>query len=112
MNVLPLTRLVGTLLGTVAFLLVAACGTGSNNQIVYVSDKDGDSEIFLLDPKTGKTIQVTDNGSRDLSPRLSPDGRRIVYLSDESGDLEINLVDRKREEVNRLTYNAGLPPSG
>ncbi|MBI3633514.1 MAG: PD40 domain-containing protein [Candidatus Vogelbacteria bacterium] len=38
-------------------------------------------EIFIIDPKSGKTSRVTDNGWHDRYPVFSPDGKRIAFQS-------------------------------
>ena len=107
MNGLVNLRYVGLLLVALLIVVATACGSSPGDLIVFVSDVDGDQEIYLLDPDSGDVTQLTDNLSRDFNPRISPDGNNIVYLSDEAGDLEINLVDRKGETITRLTHNLG-----
>jgi TolB protein len=103
-----LTRLLPVL---IALVLSVACFSSASPQIAFVSEVDGDPEIFLLDPETGETTPLTRNESRDFSPRWSPDRRRIVYLTDESGNQEINQVDQKGESTHRVTYNVGIDES-
>ena len=102
-----LSRLFGLILFPLALALGIACLSSSSQEIVYVSSADGDLEVVLLNARSGESISLTNNGSADYGPRLSPDGKHIAYLSDESGDLEINVVDRKGEVITRLTHEAG-----
>lgn len=51
------------------------------NFIVFVTDRDGNDEIYLLDPGTNTTKKLTENNDRDYSPRWSHDKTRILYLS-------------------------------
>ena len=53
--------------------------------MVFSSNRDGDFEIYSLDPDTGITVQLTDNDSIDKHPDLSKDGTKIVFVSDKSG---------------------------
>ncbi len=94
-------------------LLVAGCSalSSGDNPIVYVSDEDGDREIYLLDPKTGESSRLTSNRSPDEGPRWSADGRQIAYVSRESGDKEINVIERGGKGLRRLTNNPGLDGS-
>ena len=106
--ILPhLSRLIGFMLSPLILALGLACLSSSSQEIVYVSSADGDLEVILLNANSGNTLSLTNNGSADYAPRLSPDGKRIAFLSDESGDLEINVVDRKGETIIRLTHEAG-----
>lgn len=100
-------RAVGLILMSTALALSAACGSSSGDRIVFVSEIDGDAEIYLLNPATGEATPLTDNQNRDFNPRISPDGKSIAYLSDESGGIEINLVDAEGESIVRLTHNVG-----
>lgn len=89
--------------------LAAGCSfiSGGDSGIVYVSDTDGDPEIYRVDPETGESIRLTNNGAADEEPRWSPDGRQIAYVSHEFNDREINVVDKDGEERSRLTNNPG-----
>ncbi len=97
--------------------LVLALATGcsvlpvGDNQIVYMSDTDGDQEIYLLDPESGKSSRLTNNSTADEEPRWSHDGQQIAYVSRETGDKEINVIDKDGNQLSRLTNNPGLDAS-
>ena len=74
--------------------------------IAYVSDLDGDPEIFIHDLDTGRMEQITDNNSTSLSPVWSPDGGSIAYVSDLDGDPEIFVYDVGTGRVEQITDNA------
>ena len=106
-------RLLFVALVSVLLLLAAGCslpGQGDSG-IVYVSDTDGDREIYLLDPETGESTRLTSNGSADEDPRWSHDRQHIAYVSRETGDKEIHVVDREGNQLSRLTNNPGLDAS-
>ena len=64
------------------------------NQIVFVSDFDGDDELWLLDLQSLIVTQLTDNDVQDRDPDWSPDGTRIVFASDrELGSFEIFMLE-------------------
>ncbi len=86
-----------------AVTLTSACFGSSSDRVAFVTTVGGDPEIAVVDVTTGQATQVTDNRSRDLLPRWSPDGKSIAYLSDESGSLEVNLVDPDEKTVTKLT---------
>lgn len=84
----------------------------SGRQIVFVSDFDGDDEIWLLDMNTGITSQLTDNNLSDRDPAWSPDGNRIVYATDAQSpgfmELFILVFDEDGEiSQERLTNDPG-----
>lgn len=55
---------------------------GSAGLIAYVSERDGDPEIFLLDLLSGQVTQVTSNTTLDDHPAWSPDGLLLAFQSD------------------------------
>ncbi len=76
--------------------------------IAYTSDYDGDEQwdIFLVSPKTGQVVNVTN--TRQISeenPVWSPDGRYLAYLvkPKTSSVFEIDVYDTVLREVKHLT---------
>ena len=102
------TFLVGATL-SVLLLLAAGCGDGSAQRITFVSDRDGNVEIYIMDVDGSNQIRVTQNGAVDEQPQWSPDNKWIAYVSEESGDREINRVEIDVEDPSpeRLTRTDG-----
>ncbi|MCX7994418.1 MAG: DUF5050 domain-containing protein [candidate division WOR-3 bacterium] len=75
------------------------------DMVAYVSNIDGDEEIFLYDIKKDSTIKLTDNNYTDFSPSFSPDGNEIVYVANRDGNWEIYKVNLPRRHAFRLTRN-------
>ena len=101
-----LTARIFALVSLTLMVFVISCGSDTN-KIVFVSEVDGDAEIYVIDPKTGIADSLTDNRSQDTDPVWSPDGSQILYVSDGSGDLEITMVDGKGDQISRLTNIPG-----
>jgi TolB protein len=74
--------------------------TGS---LAFVSDLDGDMEIFLLDIDRSFLYQVTDNLFADRFPSWAPDGRQIAFQSNRDGNYEIYTMNANGSHVRRLT---------
>lgn len=53
-----------------------------NRQIIFTSDFDGDDELWLLDPNTRITSQLTYNTAADRDADFAPDGTRLIFVSD------------------------------
>jgi dipeptidyl aminopeptidase/acylaminoacyl peptidase len=80
--------------------------------IAYQSDYDGDEQwdIFLVSPKTGKVVNLTQTREiAELNPTWSPDGRYLAYevKPKTSAAYEIDLYDTVMREVKHIT--AGTP---
>lgn len=78
--------------------------------IAYQSDYDGDEQwdIFLVSPKTGKVVNITQTREiAEINPTWSPDGRYLAYevKPKTSGAVEIDIYDMIMREVKHLTTN-------
>jgi Tol biopolymer transport system component len=87
--------------------------------IAYVSNRDGDNEIYLmaLPNEEGGTVveyQLTQNDADDLLSSWSPDGGKIAFSSTRDGNWEIYIMDvgdpfqnGETGEAQRLTDDEG-----
>jgi Tol biopolymer transport system component len=108
--------LLGVLLGA-----GQAMGQGTE-KILFSSDRDGDSELYMMDVDGGNVIQITDNDANDHHGSVSPDGKKIAFSSDRSGpagQYEIYVMDFDGTNVVQLTnllgresYNPRWSPDG
>jgi serine/threonine protein kinase/Tol biopolymer transport system component len=57
--------------------------------IAYVSDREGNFEIYLQQIDGGPAINLTKNPAADIQPAFSPDGRQIAFVSNRSGTSDI-----------------------
>jgi len=78
--------------------------------IAYESDYDGDEQwdIFLVSPKTGKVVNLTQTREiAETAPTWSPDGRYLAYevKPKTSAAVEIDIYDMVMREVKHLTTN-------
>jgi dipeptidyl aminopeptidase/acylaminoacyl peptidase len=78
--------------------------------IAYQSDFDGDEQwdIFLVSPKTGKVVNLTQTREiAEMNPTWSPDGRYLAYevKPKTSAAVEIDIYDMVMREVKHLTTN-------
>jgi len=49
------------------------------SQIVFISNRSGNKEVWMMDWDGANQRQLTKAGSIALSPRISPDGSRVAY---------------------------------
>jgi len=75
--------LAGTALLTAAALLFPVSGRpafpGANGPIAFVSDRDGNAEIYSVDPAGGDPHRLTANLVSDIDPAVSPDGAKVAF---------------------------------
>ena len=83
-------------------------------RIAFMSDRDGNWEIYVMDADGGNQRRLTNNPSRDISPSWSPDGKRIAFESDRDGHpdvipgwftSEIYVMDNDGGNQQKLTNN-------
>jgi len=90
-------------------VLLTACGGGVGEpavgKIAFESDRDGDSEIYLMNADGSGLTSLTDNSARDFAPACSPDGTRIAFVSTRDGDEEIYVMNADGSGQTNLTDN-------
>jgi TolB protein len=69
----------------------------ARTQIAYVSQIGKAKEIFVMDYDGARPKKITGNGSINLSPSWSPDGREIAFVSYRSGTPELMILNRDGE---------------
>lgn len=72
-------------------------------RLAYVSNEDGDWEIYIARVDGSEKRQLTHNAAWDSFPTWSPDGREIVFTSGRDGNLELYAVDVATGAERRLT---------
>ena len=74
-------------------------------QIAFVSERDGNFEIYVMDADGTKTTRLTNEAESDLQPDWSPDGNKIAFTSSRDGNLEIYVMNADGTDQTRLTSN-------
>ena len=79
--------------------------------IVFASDRDGDSELYRINPDGSGLTQLTENEFDDTSPAWSPDGTRIAFVSDRDGEPGVYAMDADGTDVVRIAEGGGAEAS-
>ena len=76
---------------------------GANGAIVFVSDRDGNNEIYGMNPDGTGVVNLSRNTADDRWPAWSADGRRIAFASDRGGGWDLYLMGADGSGVVRVT---------
>ena len=60
--------------------------------IVFVSNRDGNREVYKMNPDGSGQTRLTNNSADDYQPAWSPDGRKIVFVSTRDGHPEVYVM--------------------
>src|SRR5260221_1989596 len=99
-----------------AFLWVSAASVpahaafpGLNGKIVFVTNLNGNVEIFSMNPDgTNQTNLTNSTAAGDSDPEWSPDGTKIVFDSIRAGNRQIYSMNPDGSGVTRLTNNSSF----
>jgi TolB protein len=73
--------------------------------IAHYSNRDGNTEIYVVNADgTGQT-RLTENRADDMAPAVSPDGQQIVFTSGRDGNNELYVMNIDGSDQKRLTDN-------
>ncbi len=85
----------GAVLGALAFALAVGSVTlvptsraafpGLNGKIAFETGRDGNSEIYSMNPDGSGQTNLTNNSTVDVNPAWSPDGTKIAFASERDG---------------------------
>jgi Tol biopolymer transport system component/DNA-binding winged helix-turn-helix (wHTH) protein len=82
-----------------------------DGKVVYTSNSNGNSDLYLLDPSDGVSKRLTSDSDNNRDPVVSPDGRYVVFNSDRSGILCLWRIDIDGSNAKQLNNQTSLNPS-
>jgi TolB protein len=66
---------------------------GANGKIAFGSLRDGNYEIYTMNPDGTDQARLTQNPANDDTAVWSPDGRRIAFTSDRAGNNDVFVMN-------------------
>ena len=77
-----------------------------SGKIAFVSDRDGNNEIYLMDTDGSNQTNITNSVADDWAPTWSHDSKKIAFTSNRDGDNEIYVMNSDGSNVIQLTNNS------
>jgi Tol biopolymer transport system component len=86
-----------------------ACSGAGQAGIVFVSDRDGNMEIYSISPSGGEETNLTNSADDEFEPRVSPDKRRVAFRVqyDDGSDLDVIDLGMEDEAERRTRISSG-----
>jgi Tol biopolymer transport system component len=81
-------------------------GVASPGKIAFVSNRDTNLEIYVMNDDGTNQTRLTNNTATDDMPNFSRDGARIVFSSNRNGNREIYTMNADGTAQVRRTVNA------
>ncbi len=90
---------------TVQVLVVTPPPPCTDCKIVFVSDRDGNAEIYSCNADGSNILRLTYDPGSDEDPAWSPDRTRIAFISDRTGNPELYIMNADGSNVIRKTFS-------
>jgi Tol biopolymer transport system component len=82
-----------------------------SGELLFVSDRDGNEEIYMMDLDGRNQTRLTQNPGRDIDPQWSPDGTKIAFLSrrENKRGLYVMNIDGSQQKLltSSVVFRAG-----
>lgn len=79
----------------------------NSNSVMYVSDRNGNENIYQYDFLTAKETQLTNGSVDDGALKLSPDGKKLAFIRNGKELIVIDLATKKELSIAKaaLSFN-------
>ena len=74
----------------------------ATEKIAFTSTRDGNSEVYIMNPDGSQQTNLTWHSARDLAPAWSPTGQHIAFNSDRDGTRDIYLMEANGKNVQKV----------
>jgi TolB protein len=69
------------------------CWSPDNRRLSFVSDRDGNPELYTLDALGRGAVRLTHTPATERAAVWSPDGRRLAYTAEDETHTEIYVMN-------------------
>ena len=87
---------------TTEIILGVTCSL-SGGKIAFLSSRDGNGEIYVMNPDGSDQTRLTYDPASDESPAWSPDGSKIAFVSLRDGNYDIYVMSSDGSGVTNIT---------
>jgi Tol biopolymer transport system component len=85
-----------------------AQGLAENGLIAFVSNRDGNSDVFVMHHDGSHVLNLTRDPADDHGPAFSPNGAQIAFVSNRDGDPDVYVMNADGTDVHRVSHLAGF----
>lgn len=79
---------------------------GPPGSVVFHSQRDGNSEIYMMNADGSAQTRVTEDAGEDIWPDLSPNGRYATFASNRTGNREILVQDLANGTITNISQSS------
>lgn len=71
-------------------------------KIAFTSTRDGNGEIYVMNPDGSQQVNLTKHPADDLDPAWSPTGEQILFNSNRDGEWDLYFMDADGKNVRKV----------
>ena len=87
---------------TFSILSITFAKAPTTAKIVFSSNRDGNSEIYTMNPDGSEQVNLTKHRASDYNPVWSPTGEQILFVSDRHGTKDLYLMNADGTNVRKV----------
>lgn len=75
----------------------------AQGKILFSTDRDGNYEVYMMNPDGTGVVNMTHNEAPDYMPRWSKDRSKIIFVSERDDNPEIYVMNADGSQLKRIT---------